>query len=221
MTENENNLDLKKRYLKKLKAEYDKNYRSENIDTIKLKARIYYQKNKDIIKLTQKNYYDKNKHKKKEYVLKRSKTLKYRLMRKAKDARRYCKSGWLSAKKVQKVYEDNISKNGVLTCVLCNKIIVLGDDSLEHLLPVSRGGTNEYCNLGVAHKSCNYSKQDKTIEEWRRDMCSKEGEGMMRDSEERLKDHMKDHVDAENWELLIEMAWTFLKRQGLEKLNLK
>ena len=71
---------------------------------------------------------------------------------------------------IQRVYEANIAKYGVLTCYLCFKPIVSGDerlkDSLEHSIPITRQGTNDYDNLGIAHKSCNSEKHTQTLEEW-------------------------------------------------------
>jgi len=46
----------------------------------------------------------------------------------------------------------------------CN--IEFGKDSLEHLTPLSRGGSNDYDNLGVAHFGCNSQKNTKTLDEW-------------------------------------------------------
>lgn len=37
----------------------------------------------------------------------------------------------------------------------------------DHVLPVSRGGTNDRSNLTTACAPCNRSKKDKTVEEWR------------------------------------------------------
>ncbi len=70
-------------------------------------------------------------------------------------------------KTVQLVYEENIKKYGTLTCYLCELSIEFGKDSLEHKVPLSRGGTNEYRNLGVAHRSCNSRKNNKTEQEFR------------------------------------------------------
>ena len=67
---------------------------------------------------------------------------------------------------IQQVYEDNIKKYGTLTCCLCFKWITFGDDSLEHLTPLSRGGTHRFKNLGVAHNKCNLQKGTKTLAEW-------------------------------------------------------
>lgn len=58
-------------------------------------------------------------------------------------------------------------------CILCGKPIKFGEDALEHLTPLSRGGTNNYENLGVAHnqfskEKCNNRKATKTMQEFMR-----------------------------------------------------
>lgn len=73
----------------------------------------------------------------------------------------------LLSKTVQLVYEDNIKKYGTLTCYLCLEPIDFGKDCLEHKIPLSRGGNNDYQNLGVAHQICNAKKRNKTEEEYR------------------------------------------------------
>lgn len=75
-------------------------------------------------------------------------------------------AGELPIKRIQQVYEDNIKKYGTLTCYLCLKPIEFGDDCLEHKTPISRGGTNEYSNLEIAHMRCNSIKKSKTVEEY-------------------------------------------------------
>lgn len=60
------------------------------------------------------------------------------------------------------------------TCILCEQPI---DDTLparhpksrtlEHLIPIARGGTHDIDNLDFAHYSCNASKGAKTLEEYR------------------------------------------------------
>ena len=76
-------------------------------------------------------------------------------------------AGELPVYRIQKVYEDNIKKYGTLTCYLCLKRIKFGDDNLEHKTPLSRGGTNGYKNLAIAHESCNKRKYNKTELEYR------------------------------------------------------
>lgn len=36
----------------------------------------------------------------------------------------------------------------------------------DHIIPVSRGGSNDLSNLATACRKCNLSKHDKTPEEW-------------------------------------------------------
>ena len=76
-------------------------------------------------------------------------------------------AGKLSSRILQMVYEDNIKKYGTLTCYLCVKPIEFGKDSLDHKIPLIRGGNNQYSNLGVACRSCNCKKHTKTENEYR------------------------------------------------------
>ena len=93
-------------------------------------------------------------------------TLIGKASRKAARANRRALIKGLTKEVVQRVYEDNIKKFGTLTCVLCFKPIEFGDDSLEHLTPLTREGTNNYDNLGIAHLTCNIKKHSLTLEEW-------------------------------------------------------
>ena len=72
----------------------------------------------------------------------------------------------LTKKMIQRVYEDNIKFYGTLTCYLCEKEVCFGEDSIDHKVPLSRGGTNAYSNLAIAHRSCNCKKNSKTKEEY-------------------------------------------------------
>lgn len=90
------------------------------------------------------------------------------LLRMYCNARRHTQRalGKISSRIIQMVYEDNIKRFGTLTCVLCYQLIQFGQDSLEHLVPISRGGTNDYSNLGVSHRKCNSAKYNMTLEEF-------------------------------------------------------
>ena len=74
----------------------------------------------------------------------------------------------LTIKKIQQVYEDNIKQFGTLTCYLCLKPILFGKDTLEHKIPLSRSGNNERSNLAIACQRCNYSKNNKTEDEFKK-----------------------------------------------------
>ena len=107
-------------------------------------------KNPDKFLECKRNWYKKNPHKYKEYTSRR------RALRN------------ISSKIIQSVYENNIKFYGTLTCVLCRLPIAFGLDSLEHLNPVSRGGTNDITNLAVSHLVCNSRKLNKTFDEFNR-----------------------------------------------------
>jgi 5-methylcytosine-specific restriction endonuclease McrA len=74
--------------------------------------------------------------------------------------------GPLLIETIQQVYEDNIKRHGTLTCYLCLKPVEFGEDTLEHKIPLSRGGSNNKTNLDVAHRLCNLKKGQKTDKEF-------------------------------------------------------
>ena len=67
-------------------------------------------------------------------------------------------------------YKDVLTYlNGTnVKCYLTGTPIDLTKDDycFDHIVPVSKGGTNELSNLGVTIPSANYSKHDLTIEEY-------------------------------------------------------
>ncbi len=93
---------------------------------------------------------------------------KERLRRRIYQNKRRANIGNFDIKIFQMVFEDNIKKYGTLTCILCLEPIVMGNDSLEHKIPISRGGTNAYENLGISHKNCNSRKHARTVEEYQK-----------------------------------------------------
>jgi hypothetical protein len=56
-------------------------------------------------------------------------------------------------------------------CLLCAKPLgTITQSSVDHMIPLSRGGTNEIRNLHLVHRRCNTDKKDKTVREhcnWR------------------------------------------------------
>lgn len=123
----------------------DLNYRNEYNE----KKRVYFtqtETGKQSRKRAQKNWIANNKDKVKLY----SKRRKYKA----------------TLKVIRFVYEDNIKKYGTLTCYLCEKPIDK-KEHLEHKIPLARGGTNNYDNLGIACPRCNCRKRSLTEQEFR------------------------------------------------------
>jgi len=52
-----------------------------------------------------------------------------------------------------------ILEQGQYICHYCNGIA----DTADHIIPVSQGGTNELSNLLPACRSCNSTRQDRTM----------------------------------------------------------
>lgn len=56
-------------------------------------------------------------------------------------------------------------------CLCCGDKILPGQElELDHVVPISRGGTHDEKNLAMAHAKCNTEKHSKTLEEhwaWR------------------------------------------------------
>jgi len=50
-------------------------------------------------------------------------------------------------------------------CYVCGDLIGPRKASLDHVYPVSRGGTHEPSNLRWTHRSCNQIKTDRTLDE--------------------------------------------------------
>lgn len=45
-------------------------------------------------------------------------------------------------------------------CSICGKHVKFQDFSVDHVIPLSKGGSNDMSNLAAAHRSCNLIKQD-------------------------------------------------------------
>ena len=170
----------KKHYCKGLcKSHYRKQYRRDNKEKIRVYSKQYrkqyyqdhieyfrdYGRREDRIEYM-KYYYQDNKEQMIEWYKRWCKTEVGKASNKAYQHNRRLLTKDLTKEIVQKVYEANIARFGVLTCYSCFKLIIDNDDSLEHLIPVSRGGGNEYDNLAVAHRGCNSKKHTKTLDEY-------------------------------------------------------
>lgn len=123
--------------------------------------------NKDKIRTRLLKWREYNKEHLANYQLQKRRTPQGKMRSRVYNHRRRTRLGVLSLEIVQLVYENNIKKYGTLTCYLCELPTPFGKDALEHKIPISRGGTNDYNNLDVACKSCNSRKNTKTDLEYK------------------------------------------------------
>ena len=161
--ENCNNKHFAKGLCKKC---YDKQYNEQYCKGHKTERKQYLKDNKKHTAIRAKLYQKDNKEYLLGYRKKYWQTPAGKAVAKAhKHNRRTLEKG-LTKETILRVYEDNIKKYGVLTCYLCLNPIVNNDDSLDHSTPLTREGTNDYDNLGIAHSSCNKQKGTKTLKEF-------------------------------------------------------
>ena len=61
---------------------------------------------------------------------------------------------------------DALKHGGTVICILCNKPIrYYSDLTVDHLLPKSKGGTNDLNNLAPAHYICNQAKRNTVLKD--------------------------------------------------------
>ena len=131
----------------------------------------YRKKNPEVKKASARRSYLNNLEARREYYAKRSQAdpMHYRL-----------ESGKARAKKAGAEWE-NISFTDLLshwelrgitidTCYYCKQTVNIDDLQLDHGIPVIKGGSHTVDNLYPAHKSCNLSKKDRTVEEYMSDL---------------------------------------------------
>ncbi len=52
--------------------------------------------------------------------------------------------------------------HGVVPCWVCGEPVAAGDATLEHIKPLSEGGSSHLENLAISHGSCNQRRHAKT-----------------------------------------------------------
>jgi 5-methylcytosine-specific restriction endonuclease McrA len=69
----------------------------------------------------------------------------------------------LASASIYLVRQSDLQKIGEQLCIYCGA----DGQTIEHIIPLSRGGTHSIGNLAAACGPCNFSKAGKTIMEWR------------------------------------------------------
>lgn len=121
-----------------------KTHRLENLDAKRRSARVYAQLNKEKMSKTNADWVRSNPEK-----------------NRAKKARRraleiQAQAFFISSKQIEKLYLQK--------CIYCGSA---GPIELDHVIPISRGGSHSLGNLVSACRPCNRSKGNKMIMEWR------------------------------------------------------
>ena len=125
-----------------------------------------------IHKLAQKKWYEKNAEREKARVAQwrknnREKMLAYKreYLQKNLDKHRLHQAkrrAQIYSTRTGKIDLDKLLEN--MICGICNNPILV-DYEIDHIVPLSRGGTHTQDNLQLAHSPCNNTKNNKLMEE--------------------------------------------------------
>lgn len=78
--------------------------------------------------------------------------------RRATDANAKRRARRLGCKVIEDVRVDEVRNRDAETCYLCGEWVSVHEQSLDHVIPLSRGGAHAYSNIKLAHKVCNSRK---------------------------------------------------------------
>lgn len=119
-------------------------WRLKNRDKLRADAKRYRERNLDKVRETQRRWQESNPDAKRMYTQRR------------KARKRNAVTFTVSAKDLRRLRTDR--------CVACGEIA----GTVDHLIPLSRGGSHGVGNLVAMCGSCNSRKSAKTISEWRK-----------------------------------------------------
>lgn len=134
--------ESRKEHYARLKREWD----DANREYVRQRSREWYAANKEYAAECDREYKAANRERYTAYQHNRDARLKV--------------AGTHTGEEIQKMYED---QQGL--CAYC-EMPLFGTYQVDHMLPVSRGGANDWTNLAVTCEQCNWQKKAKTPEEF-------------------------------------------------------
>ena len=158
---NHDNQVSKKHYERHKQYYQDK--RDANRESANAYFKEYYQTHKEEHKLAMQQWRLKNKEHEKEMQKLYNKTDKGKAVRKTIDSNRRIakKSGSFIPDDILNLYRLQSGK-----CVYCKYCIENNNYHVDHIMPLSKGGTNELKNIQLLCPQCNLSKNDKLPEDF-------------------------------------------------------
>jgi 5-methylcytosine-specific restriction endonuclease McrA len=133
--------------------EYAKKYYQENSDKIKECSREYYKANSENLKSKSAKWREENYEKL--FIQQRNYRINNYSKILDKNARR---RSLLKGVKVENVDRLKVYERDSGICGICKKPVNLEDMTIDHIIPLVKGGEHSYKNVQIAHLSCNSSK---------------------------------------------------------------
>ena len=143
-------------------AEYKKIWRENNKDRVLASKKRSYEKNKDSILKANSEYRQENYERRIE-IERASRERNKDKNRPSKNARQSVRNRLVSGSKYVIIYKD-LKRIYSEPCFNCGS---LKNQSLDHRIPLSRGGEHKIGNMLTLCQPCNASKHSKTIMEWK------------------------------------------------------
>lgn len=85
--------------------------------------------------------------------------------RRCTDANAKARAKRLGCEVVEDVSIDEVRRRDNETCHLCGEWVSVHEQSLDHVIPLSKGGAHTYDNIKLAHGLCNSRKGDRLMSE--------------------------------------------------------
>jgi len=58
------------------------------------------------------------------------------------------------------VYRMLMKRHGFVPCFVCGEHVDASTATAEHIIPLSRGGTDDIDNIAISHRKCNMRRSD-------------------------------------------------------------
>ena len=144
-------------------AEYKKVWRENNRDRVLASKKRSYERNKESILKANSDYRQEN-HERRLEIERESRAKNINSVRASKILSQAKRNKRISECKVYAISEKDLNRLYSDECYNCGSS---KNQSIDHRIPISRNGEHGIGNLMTLCKSCNASKKDRTIMEWK------------------------------------------------------
>ena len=134
---------------------YQKMYREAHRAQRLLAFRAWHAAHRDEANARRKAEYEANKEREREY--RRLYRLRHLQEEHAHSARRRAQKAGVPSERIERQRVYNRDKG---ICGICRRRVSVKQFSIDHIIPLARGGHHRYTNVQIAHPICNSRKQD-------------------------------------------------------------